>query len=67
MAVDVAHGSGDWEASLVQAALSGGASQQWGLVDAGQGDGYFKLVNVHSRNCMDVYAGSTDDGAPERR
>ncbi|WP_299251916.1 carbohydrate-binding protein [uncultured Cytophaga sp.] len=40
-----------------------GDTQQWAILDAGQNDGYYKIVNQKSGKGMDVAGGSTADGA----
>jgi alpha-L-fucosidase len=60
-ALDVAGGSVDDGAAILQWPVHGGNNQAWTLEPAG--DGYMRLVVRHSGKAMDVEAGSIADGA----
>jgi LysM repeat protein len=58
--MDVAGGSRDNGAWIIQWDCHGGDNQAWNLVQVGD---YYKLVAKHSGKCADVYGVSRDNGA----
>ncbi|MEV7190220.1 RICIN domain-containing protein [Streptomyces sp. NPDC093510] len=59
--VEVADGSSDDGAEVVQRGCDSGLEQQWRFEDAG--GGYVRVLSQHSGKCLDVADESTADGA----
>jgi endoglucanase len=61
LALDVAGGSTDSGAPVVQWPVNGGQNQEWTLSGGSYG---WKIVNYNSGDCLAVQGASTDAGAP---